>query len=52
MSEYISINVLTYNMSFATQVNKSIGSEKDFVERCQKKYKKGGIQCNTNAIKN
>ena len=51
MSEYISINVLTYNMSFATQVNKSIGSEKDFVERCQKKYKKGGIQCNTNAIK-
>lgn len=46
------INVLSYNMSFATQINKSIGSEKDFVEQCQKEYKQGGIQCNLNAIKN
>ena len=45
------INALTYNISFATQINKAIGSEKDFVEACQYKYKNGGKQCNTNAIK-
>ena len=33
------INALTYNISFATQINKAIGSEKDFVEACQYKYK-------------
>ena len=46
------INVLTYNISWATQVNKVLGSEADFVEACQKKYKKGGIQCVKNAINN
>ena len=47
------VNVLTYNMSWATQINKTLGSEANFVEACQKKYtKKGGIQCNSNAIKN
>lgn len=45
-------NALTYNMSFATQINKAIGSEKDFVEACQRKYKKGGIQCTKNAVSN
>lgn len=46
------INVLSYNMSWATQVNKVLGSEADFVEACQKEYKKGGLQCTENAIKN
>jgi exonuclease III len=46
------INVLTYNISWATQVNKVLGSEADFVEECQKEYKKGGIQCIKNAISN
>jgi len=46
-----SINVLTYNMSWATQINKALGSESDFVEACQKKYKNGGIRCNEKAIK-
>jgi exonuclease III len=46
------INVLTYNISWATQVNKLLGSEADFVEECQKKYKKGGLQCTKNAINN
>jgi len=46
------INVLTYNMSWATQVNKVLGSEADFVEACQKEYKKGGLQCVKNAINN
>jgi len=46
------INVLSYNMSWATQVNKILGSEADFVEACQKKHKKGGIQCNKDAITN
>ena len=32
-------NALTYNMSWATQLNKAAGTEKDFVERCQKIYK-------------
>ena len=32
------INVLTYNMSWATQSNKVLGSEADFVKACQKKY--------------
>ena len=45
------VNALTYNMSWATQVNKVLGSEWDFVEACQKKYKDGGIKCNENAIK-
>ena len=30
------VNVLTYNMSWAAQVNKVLGSEADFVEACQK----------------
>ena len=46
------INVLTYNISWATQVNKTLGSEADFVEACQKNYKKGGLQCIKNAINN
>ena len=46
------INILTYNVSWATQVNKILGSEADFVEACQKKYKKGGEQCIKNAINN
>ena len=46
------INILTYNISWATQVNKMLGSEADFVEACQKKYKKGGLQCIKNAISN
>lgn len=46
------INVLTYNMSWATQKNILTGSEKDFVAACQQKYKKGGKQCTKNAIKN
>lgn len=39
-------------MSWATQVNKVLGSEADFVEACQKEYKKGGKQCVKNAINN
>lgn len=46
------INALTYNISFATQINKAIGSESDFVEACQSVYKKGGVQCTKNAISN
>ena len=46
------LNALTYNMSWATQENVVEGTEKEFVAACQKKYKKGGIQCNENAIKN
>lgn len=45
------INVLTYNMSWATQVNKELGSEKDFVKACRTKYKRGGKQCTDNAVK-
>ena len=47
----MNINVLTYNMSWATQINKSLGSEADFVKECQKLYKQGGLQCHKNAIK-
>ena len=46
------INVLSYNMSWATQLNKILGSEADFVEACQKKHKKGGFQCTKDAITN
>lgn len=46
------INCLTYNISWATQVNKVLGSEEDFVEACQKEYKSGGLQCTKNAINN
>lgn len=46
------INVLSYNMSWATQVNKILGSEADFVEACQKKHKRGGFQCTKEAIEN
>ena len=35
------INCLTYNTSWATQVNILAGSESNFVEACQKQYKKG-----------
>jgi len=45
------INVLTYNMSWATQVNKELGSEKDFVKACRTKYKRGGKQCTDNAVR-
>ena len=44
-------NALTYNMSWATQSNKVLGSEADFVKACQKKYVNGGKTCNENAIK-
>jgi len=46
------INVLTYNISWATQINMALGSEADFVEACQKAYKRGGKQCINNAINN
>jgi len=52
MSKNVLINVLTYNISWATQSNQTLGSEADFVEQCQKTYKKGGVQCTNNAIKN
>lgn len=45
------VNVLTYNMSWATQKNKALGSEKDFVEACQESYERGGKQCTDNAVK-
>ena len=41
------INVLSYNISWATQANKMLGSEADFVEACQKAYKTGGLQCHS-----
>jgi len=44
------INTLTYNMSWATQINKVMGSESDFVKECQRLYKKGGKTCTENAI--
>jgi endonuclease/exonuclease/phosphatase family metal-dependent hydrolase len=44
------INVLSYNISWATQANKMLGSEADFVEACQKAYKTGGLQCIKNAL--
>lgn len=47
-----SVRVLTYNISWATQINKELGSEADFVKQCQISYKKGGIQCTKDAIKN
>ena len=46
------INALTYNLSWATQINKVLGSEADFVEACQKEYKTGGKECTKNAIAN
>jgi len=42
---------LTYNISWATQSNVVIGSEADFVQRCQERYKRGGLQCHDNALK-
>ena len=44
------INCLTYNISWATQANILAGSESNFVEACQKQYKKGGIQCTNNLL--
>ena len=45
------IGIASYNISFATQLNKTIGSESDFVTKCQKKYgNSGGIICHQNAI--
>jgi hypothetical protein len=44
------INVLSYNISWTTQVNKTLGSEADFVEACQKAYKTGGLQCIKDAL--
>ena len=44
------ILVLSYNMSWATQINKIAGSEADFVEACQQKFKNGGEGCIDNAI--
>ena len=46
------INVLSYNISWATQSNKVLGTEADFVAACQSEYKKGGLTCIDNAIKN
>ena len=52
MTESSLCTIMTYNMSFTTQMNEStFGSEKDFVERCQHVYKRGGLQCTDNAIK-
>ena len=45
-------HALTYNMSFATQINKAIGSESDFVDVCQKHYKDGGFSCTAKAVQN
>ena len=44
------ILVLSYNMSWATQINKVAGTESDFVKACQLKYKNGGKDCTNNAI--
>ena len=46
------INVLSYNMSWATQVNQVMGSEANFVEACKNTYTQGGFKCTINAIKN
>lgn len=46
------IKVLSYNVSWATQSNQTLGTEADFVTACQLHYKSGGIKCNANAIKN
>ena len=46
------ISVLTYNMSWATQINKAMGSEANFVEACKNTYSQGGFKCTLNAIKN
>jgi endonuclease/exonuclease/phosphatase family metal-dependent hydrolase len=46
------INVLSYNISWATQINLEEGSEKDFVEQCKKTYKSGGKTCIKKAIGN
>ena len=46
------INVLSYNMSWATQVNQVMGSEANFVEACKNTYTQGGFKCTLNAIKN
>ena len=46
------INVVSYNMSWATQVNKVMGSEANFVEACKNTYSQGGFKCTSNAIKN
>ena len=46
------INVVSYNMSWATQVNKVMGSEANFVEACKNTYSQGGIKCTLNAVKN
>lgn len=45
------IGVVSYNMSWATQINKALGSEADFVKECKSLYKRGGIQCTDNAVK-
>jgi endonuclease/exonuclease/phosphatase family metal-dependent hydrolase len=47
----MNINCLTYNTSWATQANILAGSESNFVEACQKQYKKGGKQCSSNSLK-
>ena len=46
------VRVLTYNISWATQINKELGSEAGFVKQCQISYKEGGKQCTKDAIKN
>ena len=46
------IRALTYNISWATQLNRALGSEAGFVEQCKKAYKEGGKQCTKDAIKN
>lgn len=43
------MNVLSYNLSWATQINLAAGSEIDFVKACQKKYKTS-TQCTKNAF--
>lgn len=45
------VKAITYNVSWATQINVVAGTEQDFVERCQKVYSKGGLSCHNNAIK-
>jgi endonuclease/exonuclease/phosphatase family metal-dependent hydrolase len=44
------INAMTYNLSWATQINRVLGSEADFVKECQRLYNRGGKQCTDNAI--
>ena len=38
----MTINAMTYNISWATQKNILAGSEEDFVRRCRELHRRGG----------